>query len=111
MAPFGDHTLMCTGPDRKIGVGRGVGNCAQDQGGDQGSGCFRHENTYATSCSALAETVTDGRAAASCRIMSAPFSPIITMAALVLPETTDGMMEPSTTRSAPMPRMRRRSST
>jgi hypothetical protein len=36
--------------------------------------------------------------------MSAPFSPIITMAALVLPETTVGMIEPSTTRRRSIPR-------
>ena len=38
------------------------------------------------------------RATASCKIMSAPFSAIITIAALVLPDTTVGMIEPSTTR-------------
>src|SRR5258706_59021 len=52
-----------------------------------------------------------GSPAASCRIMSAPFSAIMTMAAFVLPETTVGMIEPSTTRSRSMPRTRSRSST
>src|SRR5262249_11657102 len=50
-------------------------------------------------------------AAASCNIMSAPFSPIITAAALVLPDTTVGMIEASITRSRSKPRTRRRSST
>src|ERR1019366_5254101 len=49
--------------------------------------------------------------AASCKIMSAPFSPIITMAALVLPDTTVGMIEPSITRRRSMPCTRNRSST
>ena len=43
--------------------------------------------------------------------MSAPFSPIMTIAALVLPETTVGMIAPSTTRRRSRPWTRSRSST
>ena len=43
--------------------------------------------------------------------MSAPFSAIITTAAFVLPDTSAGMIEASTTRKPPIPRTRRRSST
>ena len=50
-------------------------------------------------------------ATASCNTMSAPFSPIITAAALVLPDTTVGMIEASITRSRSKSRTRRRSST
>ena len=42
----------------------------------------------------------DGPAFASSSTMSAPFSPIITAAALVLPDTTVGMIEASMTRNA-----------
>src|SRR3954471_16077816 len=50
-------------------------------------------------------------ALASARIMSEAFSPIITQAALVLPDTTVGMMDASATRRPWKPRTRRRSST
>src|SRR5262249_23270931 len=50
-------------------------------------------------------------AAASCSTMSALFSPIITAATLVLPETTVGMIEASITRRPSKPRTRTRSST
>jgi hypothetical protein len=43
--------------------------------------------------------------------MSAHFSPIITQAALVLPETTVGMIEASATRKPSKPCTRSRSST
>src|SRR6476661_38906 len=52
-----------------------------------------------------------GWALASCRIMSEAFSPIITQAALVLPETTVGMIEASATRRPWNPWTRSRSST
>src|ERR1043165_6334655 len=48
---------------------------------------------------------------ASCRIMSEAFSPIITQAALMLPETTVGMIEASATRRPSTPWTRKRSST
>src|SRR3954471_16358652 len=50
-------------------------------------------------------------APASCRIMSDAFSPIITQAALVLPDTTVGMIDASATRKPTKPRTRKRSST
>src|SRR5262245_19423464 len=50
-------------------------------------------------------------ALASARIMSEAFSPIITQAALVLPETTVGMIEASATRNPLKPCTRSRSST
>src|SRR5436853_5634808 len=52
-----------------------------------------------------------GFARVSSRIMSEAFSPIITQAALVLPETTVGMIDASATRRPSKPRRRRRSST
>src|SRR5437660_4282776 len=52
-----------------------------------------------------------GLALASARIMSDAFSPIITQAALVLPDTTVGMIEASATRRPPKPCTRSRSST
>src|SRR6185369_14276518 len=52
-----------------------------------------------------------GFALASARIMSEAFSPIITQAALVLPDTTVGMIEASATRNPWKPRTRSRSST
>src|SRR6218665_4049240 len=48
---------------------------------------------------------------ASCRIRSPAFSAIITMGALVLPETSVGIAEPSITRRPAMPCTRRRAST
>src|SRR6218665_73459 len=50
-------------------------------------------------------------ALASCRIRSTAFSAIITMGALVLPETSVGIAEPSITRRPAMPCTRRRAST
>src|SRR6185437_11294405 len=52
-----------------------------------------------------------GRLRASSLIMSAPFSAIMMIAALVLPETTFGMTDPSMTRNRPSPCTRKRSST
>jgi len=49
--------------------------------------------------------------AASASTTSAPFSPIITAAALVLPDTTVGMIEASITRRRSKARTRKRSST
>src|SRR5262249_49641362 len=59
---------------------------------------------------AVASSLGAAGAAASCKIMSAPFSAIITGAAFVLPDTSAGMIDASTTRRRPMPRTRRRSS-
>jgi hypothetical protein len=42
--------------------------------------------------------------------MSAPFSPIMIVAAFVLPDTTIGMIDASMTRKPARPRTRRRSS-
>jgi hypothetical protein len=47
-------------------------------------------------------------AAESSRIIAAPFSPIMMVAALVLPETIPGMIEASTTRNPASSRTRRR---
>ncbi len=47
----------------------------------------------------------------SCNTISAPFSPIMMVAALVLPETTVGITEASTTRSRSTPRTRNCGST
>jgi N-methylhydantoinase B/oxoprolinase/acetone carboxylase alpha subunit len=58
-----------------------------------------------------ADSATGALALASCNTMSEPFSPIITAAALVLPDTSDGMIEASMTRSRSKPRTRSRSST
>ena len=48
---------------------------------------------------------------AACRIISAPFSPIMMAVALVLPETTVGMIEASITRNRSMPLTRKAAST
>src|SRR5260370_8265275 len=56
-----------------------------------------------------AEIEIGARATASCRLMSPPFSATITIAALVLPDTTVGMIEPSPTRRRSMPSTRTRS--
>src|SRR5438477_3924592 len=76
--------------------------------GEHAAGAARTDNDEIEIAHAA---LADGFALASARIMSEAFSPIMTQAAFVLPDTTVGMIEASATRNPSKPCRRSRSST
>src|SRR3974390_2984011 len=97
-------------PNVKVPIHGALAHCAQ------GIWAYRNDDRRTSEFIPAAATIPGGMdigapPAASSRIRSAPFSPIITAAALVLPETRVGMIDASTTRRRSKPRTRRRSST
>lgn len=99
-------------------LGRRAGSGAVGARGCDGCPCRGHAFRHAKADAAIAAghdrdapRAVEDLHRASFRIMSDPFSPIMTIAALVLPDTTAGMIEPSTTRKPSTPCTFRRAST
>src|SRR5450830_77223 len=107
--------LIGAGRDGGSGFGLGLWRSRRlrecGRAGDQGAGNQRGDEGESRVHGCVSWSLVSGQALRSARIMSAAFSPIMKVGALVLPPHSVGMIDASATRKPVMPLIRSRVST